>query len=357
MALIHLMLGLPRVGVKPILLATPPKPSYRSLFKRLREKGVKLILSRRRFGGALFWIWLFFAALKSIRDLRINLVHCHGTKEAAVIGLAAKLLRRKIVYTVEGDPILEMAYSPKRYSTLERIVLTSCWRLGLRLADIVVGCSRWMAEHLRKYDVKPRFIHNAIDYERFSTIRMRSEKLRDEILIASIARFEKVKGLDTLIRAAAKVVEENPKVKFILVGGGSMKSELQDLVRSLCLEENVKLLDYTSEVDRILSEASLMVLPSLYEPFGMAAAEALATGLPVIASKTGGLKEIISEGVNGLLFQPGSWRELAEKIISLLRNSEMRGKMVEAARRSAKRFSPEHIASHYVQVYLSALKE
>jgi len=97
MALIHLMLGLSSVGVKPILLTTPPKPSYRNLFKRLREKGVKLIFSRRSFGGALFWIWLFFTAIKTIRNFQIDIVHCHGTKEAVIIGLAAKLLRRRVV--------------------------------------------------------------------------------------------------------------------------------------------------------------------------------------------------------------------------------------------------------------------
>lgn len=213
-----------------------------------------------------------------------------------------------------------------------------------------------MAEHLREYGVKPLFIHNAIDYERFSTIKVRSERAEDEALIVSIARFEKVKGLDTLIKAAARVIGEYPNVKFTLVGGGSMKRELQDLVKNLKLEENVKLLDYTPEVDKILSEASLMILPSIYEPFGMAAAEALAAGLPVIASRTGGLKEIIAEGLNGLLFQPGNWRALAEKIILLLKNSEMRKRMRNAARKSARRFSPEHIALHYTQAYLLALR-
>ena len=354
MALIHLMLGLPSVGVKPILLATPPKPSYRSLFKRLREKGVKLILSRRRFGGALFWIWLFFAALKSIRDFRINVVHCHGTKEAVVIGLAAKLLKRKIVYTVEGDPILEMVYSPKRYSALERIVLTSCWRLGLRLADMVVGCSRWMAEHIKRYHVKASFIHNAIDYERFSSI---SERMEDEdtAMVISVARFERVKGLDILIKAARKVIEEVPNVKFILVGGGSLKDRLQKLARNLKIGHHFLFLEYTPQVDELLSKATVAVLPSIYEPFGMAAAEALTAGKPVVAARTGGLQEIVMNGVNGLLFTPGDPEDLSKKILQILKDKKLRERMAEAARRSAKRFSPDRISRSYVRIYRAIL--
>lgn len=354
MAMIHLMLGLPLVGVKPILVATHPDPSYRKLFERLREKGVKLVLSGRRFKGTLFWIWLFFAVLRNIRKFRVNLVHCHGTKESVVVGLMAKILRRKVVYTVEGDPILEIMFSPRRYTLFERIALTICWRLGLKLADAVVGCSKWMAEHLKKYGVKAFFIHNAIDYERFSSTGLIQGSVENETVV-SIARFEHVKGLDTLIRAAARLIEKYPNMLFILVGGGSLKDELQGLVKALGLEGKVILLDYTPEVDQILARASLVVIPSLYEPFGMAAAEALAAGKTVVASRTGGLREIVIDGLNGLLFTPGDYEDLARKMLKILEDGELRRRLVEAARNSAIRFSPEKISKQYLKLYQTIL--
>ena len=352
MAMAHLMLGLPSVGVEPILLATPPKPSYRSLFRRLREKGVKLVLSRRRFERALFWIWLFFAALKSIRGFRINLVHCHGTKEAAVVGLAARLMGRKVVYTVEGDPIMEIALSPESYGPVERVILHACWRLGLKFANVVVGCSRWMARHLSRYGVKAQYAHNAIDYERFASAADRGASST----IISVARFERVKGLETLVKAAAEVAGSRPDARFLLIGGGSLKNHLKDLAGRLGISDKIRFLDYSPEVDRLLERSAIAVLPSLYEPFGMAAAEALAAGKPVVASMVGGLREIVIDGVNGFLFAPGDYRELADKILKLLEDRDLRKRMGEAARETAKRFKPENIARRYAEIYRGLLK-
>ena len=354
MALMHLMLGLPSRGVKPVLLSTPPAKPYRLLYSRLKAKGVELALSRRGFKGFLYWIWLFFAVIKAIKRFRISIVHCHGTKEAFFAGLAAKLLRRRVVYTVEGDPLLEISLSPERYSLLDRFSLKVFWFLGLRLADVIVGCSRWMAEHVKRYRVRAFFIHNAIDYERFSSISKRM-KNEDTAIVISVARFERAKGLDILIKAARKVIKEAPNVKFILVGGGSLKDKLQKLARRLKIEPYFLFLEYTPQVDELLSKATVAVLPSIYEPFGMAAAEALAAGKPVIVARTGGLQEIVVDGMNGFLFAPGNPEDLAKKILQILKDKKLRKRMAEEARKTAKRFSPERISRSYVRIYRAIL--
>jgi len=356
MALMHLMLGLSSRGVKPVLLSTPPAKPYRLLYSRLKAKGVELALSRRCFKGFLYWIWLFFAVIRAIKRFGISIVHCHGTKEAFFAGLAAKFLRRRIVYTVEGDPLLEISLSPERYSLLDRFSLKVFWFLGLRLADVIVGCSRWMAMHLKRYGIKALHVHNAIDYERFSSVASKPRE-HDTPIIISVARFEKVKGPDTLIRAAAEIVKQKPEATFILVGGGSLKNYLKSLADKFGISENIKLLDYSPAVDKILAESAIAVLPSIYEPFGMAVAEALAAGKPVIASRIGGLKEIIIDGANGFLFTPGDYRGLAERILKLLDNRDLRSRISQAARESAKRFKPENIAGEYLKIYRSLLKE
>lgn len=355
MALMHLMLGLPSKGVKPILLSTPPAKPYVRLYSRLRLKGVNIALSRRVFKGFIFWIWLFFSAIRAIKRFKIDLIHCHGTKEAFFVGLAARLLRRRVVYTVEGDPLLEIHFSPERYTFFDRLSLMFFWSLGIRLADVVVGCSRWMAEHLRSYGIEALYVHNAIDYERLvSAAEQFSE--RSHPVVVSIARFEKVKGLDTLIRAAAEVIKRKPETIFILIGGGPLKIYLSDLADRLGISQNIELLDYIPEIDKILASSTIAILPSVYEPFGMAAAEALAAGKPVIASRTGGLEEIVIDGVNGLLFTPGDHRELGDKILKLLENRGLRSRMAEVSRETAKRFKPENIADRYIEIYRSLLK-
>jgi len=349
----NLMLGLSSKGIEPILLSTPPAKHYRWLYSRLRSRGVRLILSKRAFGGLSFWIWLFIAAINAVKRFGIDLVHCHGTKEAFFVGLAAKLLRRSVIYTVEGDPLLEIRFSPEKYSILDRVSLAFFWLTGLNLADVVVGCSEWMSEHLKNYGVKALHIHNAIDYERFSKL---PPKNGDQIVIVSVARFEKVKGLDTLLRASAEVVKREPSTSYILIGGGSLKNYLEELSDRLGISRNIRILDYSSEVDEILASSTIAVLPSIYEPFGLAAAEALAAGKPVIASRVGGLKEIVFDGVNGFLFTPGDHRELADKILKLLRDRSIRSRMAKSARETAERFEPRRIADQYIRIYRGLLK-
>ncbi|MEM0452792.1 MAG: glycosyltransferase family 4 protein [Nitrososphaerota archaeon] len=353
MAMIHLILGLASIRkVEPILLSTPPRQDYLKLYKRLLEKNVKIVFSRYVFRSSLlYWVWLFFSSLKTIKRFRIDIVHCHGTKEALIVGLAAKLLRRKIVYTVEGDPILEIFYSPQNYSMLDKIILKFSWMLGLRLADVVVGCSNWMANYLKKkYGIEAIGIHNPIDYERFSKIEKHGSN------IVCVARFEKVKGLETLLKAVPKIIEVFPNIKVVLVGGGAEEEFLRKMMEKLSISKNVEFQAFRSDIERVFEDAAIFVLPSIYEPFGMAAAEALASGIPIIVSRTGGLREIVEENVNGFSFNTGDWRELSEKLLLLLRDSRLREEMSRAARTSAKKFSSENIALKYLQTYLFTLK-
>ena len=353
MAVLHLMLGLKDVGIQPVLLSTPPLPRYRFIYRRLVERGVRVVLfGGRPLGGAGYWLTLFFEVLRAIRRLGVDLVHCHGSKEAAVVGLAAKLAGRPVVFTVEGDPLMEVAYAPERYSLSDRLSLAIVWFMGLRLADLVVGCSGWMAEQLTKrYGVEAKAAPNPIDYERFVQ-GGGGERGR----VVTVARYERVKGLDALIRAAAEVLRGAPWARFVLVGEGSLRGWLQRLAERLGVAERIEFTGFREEVEEEVARAEVAALPSLYEPFGMAAAEALAAGKPVVAARTGGLQEIVREGVDGFLFKPGDHRELAEKLVKLLTDEELRKRMAQAAREGARRFSPEEVAKIYRGIYLDALR-
>jgi glycosyltransferase involved in cell wall biosynthesis len=351
MAMFHLMLGLASLGVEPILLSTIPKQEYLRLYQRLRAKNIRIVLSKLSFRGLSYWVWLFFSTIRTIKKHRIDIVHCHGTKEALVVGLAAKLLRRKIVYTVEGDPNLEISISPYNYSLLDKLFLRFSWSIGLKLADRIVGCSNWMAEHLRKYGLEAAGIPNPIDYERFSRVTAQGSN------IVCIARFEKAKNIETLIVAASEVLKRYPEIKLVVVGGGTQEKELRALAEGLSISNNVEFHNFRPDVENVLSDAAVFVLPSIYEPFGMVAAEALAAGLPIIASRVGGLREIVKDGINGFSFNPKDWQDLSKKILLLLENQKLREEMKNKAKESAKDFSPENIALKYLRVYFDVLRK
>lgn len=351
MAMLHLMLGLTSLNIEPILLSTTPRKEYLRLYQRLKEKDVIISLSKFYFKSLSYWVWLFFSSLRVIKKYNIDIVHCHGTKEVLVVGLAAKLLKRKLVYTVEGDPNVEISISPHNYSFLDKLLLKFSWSVGLKLADKIVGCSNWMAEHLKKYNVKAVGIPNPIDYERFSRITAHG------LNIVCIARFEKVKNIEILIMAASEILKKNPDVKLVLVGGGSREKELRALAGKLSISDHVEFQGFRPDIEKILEDGAVFVLPSIYEPFGMVAAEALATGLPIIVSRVGGLKEIVKEGLNGFSFNPRDWHELSRKILLLLEDKKLREEMKNKARESAKEFSPKNVALKYLRVYRDVLRK
>jgi 1,4-alpha-glucan branching enzyme len=206
-----------------------------------------------------------------------------------------------------------------------------------------------MAEHLRRYGLEAAGIPNPIDYEKFSRVTAQGSN------IVCIARFEKAKNIETLIVAASEVLKRHPEIKLVVVGGGSQEKELRALAERLSISNNVEFHNFRPDVENVLSDAAVFVLPSIYEPFGMVAAEALAAGLPIIASRVGGLREIVKDGINGFSFNPKDWQDLSKKILLLLENQKLREEMKNKAKESAKEFSSESIALKYLRNYLDLL--
>ncbi len=352
MAMFHLMLGLPKMRVEPILLSTKPSVKYMRFYRRLREEGVKLVIADRQLRGLAYWFWLFRNSVKQLKESKIPIAHCHGTKEALVVGLAAKITGRKIVYTVEGDPVVEAYYNGE--SLITKMILALLFRLGLKMADLVAGCSNWMASFIKtRYGVDTLGIWNPIDYSRFQRLGWRDV---EKPTVVSVSRLDVVKDVKTLLLAAGEVIKDIPNVRFLVVGDGPLRGKYEKMVEKLGIGENVFFLGFRDDVDKILESASVVVMTSIYEPFGMAAAEAQAAGKPVITAETGGLVEIVENKVTGFYFKAGDWRTLASLIKRLLTDRELRVKMGEAAAKSANRFSPEAIASRYLHAYLKVLR-
>ncbi len=350
LAMLHLMLGLPHTGVKPILITPNPSAIDKNLLNKLKAKKVEVIGENPRVRGALHWMWLFFKTLKTARKQGIHIIHSHGPKEAAVTGVVAKILGIKHVYTVEGDPVLETHLN--KNSLLSRLVNTVLFRLGLQLADEVVGCSQWMAAHLREtHGVKATPIWNPIDHERFSKTEQKPPR---EPTILTTARLDRVKDIETLIKAIANI-DKQSRPNLLVAGDGPLRQSYTQLVKKLGLENNIQFLGHRSDVEKLLAKAHIFILPSIYEPFGMAAAEAMAAGRPVIASNVGGLREIVDHGVNGLLFTPRSHHELAQHITKLLTDKELWTRMSQNAATKSALFKPEEIAEQYKEVYRKCL--
>lgn len=161
----------------------------------------------------------------------------------------------------------------------------------------------------------------------------------DETIVAMIGRLEAVKGPEYFIQAAGLVLKEFPAVRFLLAGDGALREKLEAQAERLGIKDRVVFLGWRDDVTvgarhaaPLLSGIDVLALPSLNEAVGRIILEAACFGVPAVASRTGGVPEIIQDGLTGILVEPGNARELAEGIMLLLRDREKRLEMGQAAK-------------------------
>jgi glycosyltransferase involved in cell wall biosynthesis len=207
---------------------------------------------------------------------------------------------------------------------------------------------------------KIQVIPNGIDFEAIQNIQPRKSLVHPCILF--IGELVKVKGVDLLIQAIPIIKKSFPNIRVLIGGAGPQEEDYNYLVKQLNVEESVEFLGFVSGDDKFsyYKSADLCVFPSTYDPFGIVVLEAMACGKPVIVSKVKDaplpLPFMMEDGKTGLLFESGNIEDLAENVITLLKDKELREKMGEAGRERAKEFAWDKIAEQTIGVYKSILK-
>jgi len=185
---------------------------------------------------------------------------------------------------------------------------------------------------------KVRRIHNGLnipDHEKKSSgIRLKLGIDPDAFLVGAIGRMVKEKGFDWLIKAAAELEAAGfgRKVNYLLVGDGPLKAKLQKMAFDMKLGKKIFFAGFTDDVSGIMKDLDVLAVPSEFEPFGNVVLEGMYAGVPVVASKVGGIKEIISDGQDGLLIEPRDPSAIAKAIQMLMSNKELKGKIAEGGR-------------------------
>lgn len=174
--------------------------------------------------------------------------------------------------------------------------------------------------------------------------------------VITIANLRAEKDHETLIAAAALVAADFPDVTFRIVGDGPRRPELEALVRGRNLQETVIFLGHREDVSQLLAEADVFVLPSRSEAFPNSAIEAMASGLPVVASAVGGLLDLIDDGRTGLLVEPGGPEQFAAAIRRLLADRHQAARLGAAARADViQRYGFDRMVKAFEDLYLAGL--
>lgn len=269
-------------------------------------------------------------------------------------GFQALLLKQefRIPYIVSLRGADVPGYS-ERFSLLY-ILLKPLIRLIWRQAARVVANSQGLRELALRTNRRQRIgvIGNGIDISRFFP-RTESRPQERCIITSGASRVTARKGLEYLIRAIAQLKSAYTQLLLKIMGDGNDRERLEKLVKELALEKHV---EFLGRVPREMTapyyqEASVFVLPSQNEGMSNAMLEALASGLPIIATDTGGSRELVKAGENGFIIKKQSSEDIAEKLRTLLDNPDLINKFGAASRKRAEELSWAKVAQDYVDVY------
>jgi glycosyltransferase involved in cell wall biosynthesis len=210
-------------------------------------------------------------------------------------------------------------------------------------------------------------IQNGINVERFSislspeaeqSLRQALGVEPDSLIILTVARLHPQKGHKYLIEAIPHILRDFPQARFLFVGEGELHEELTRQVKKANLSEYVHFLGVRQDVPQLLAISDLFVLPSLWEGLPNSVLEAMAAGVPVIATNVDGTPEIINDGDVGILVQPADPSELEQAICRLLKDKPLRVSIAKSAReRVERKFSRDANTTAFIGLYQRLLEE
>ena len=277
------------------------------------------------------------------RTHNVRIIHGHGFKSDVTGLVAARLAGCKVITTPHG-------WSPEDRKTAfyERVD-----RMTFRFMDQVCPLSPALEEGLRVYaKAKIRLILNGVDIDELNETVPAVTADTGNFIIGYVGRLVEGKDLGTLLSAIKLLKEKNEKVRLVLIGCGYKGADLERQAYELGIKDNIDFMGFRADAVCFLKTFHFFVLPSLSEGIPRCIMEAMAAGIPVIASDIQGNRQLVSHGDTGLLFTPGDSSDLADKLRHCMRNpGETRAMAVKARQKVEREFSNRRMAAEYAALY------
>ena len=306
---------------------------------RLRARGVKILTLAglvRRVSPVndlvtLFALWRLFC-----RE-RPRIVHTHTSKAGILGRWAARLAGVPVVVHTPHGHVFWGYFGPAR--TRFFILLE---KLSALVTDrLVMLTEQEKLDHLR-VGIAPeeRFvtIHSGVDLAPLAAAKAARSEARRELgipegafAVGTVGRLTAVKGPGVLLEAARTVIERHPRSVFVFLGAGEMLEALQEKAAAMGIESRIRFAGWRPDAARMMSALDCFAFPSINEGMGKALVEAMALEKPVVASRVGGMIDLVDDGVNGFLVPPSDPGELADRILFYLENPETARRMAAKA--------------------------
>jgi N-acetyl-alpha-D-glucosaminyl L-malate synthase BshA len=284
---------------------------------------------------------------------KLDLLHVHyAIPHATTAFLARQMLGSqlplKVITTLHGTDITLVGQESSFYAIT---------KFSIEQSDGVTAVSEFLREEtIRAFGtvncglkVIPNFV-NLEEYNPHVALPRETLAPPDHKLLTHVSNFREVKRVKDVVRIFARVRRQMPAT-LVMVGDGPDRHDAEHEARELGVGGDVRFLGRLDSVAPLLAASDLFLLPSQTESFGLAALEAMGSGAPVVAARVGGLPEVITDGVDGILEPVGSVEAMARRATALLRDPEAHARMREAAISRAAEFSAESVVPQYEQFY------
>ncbi len=291
-----------------------------------------------------------------IRRCKIDIIHSHYALPHAISAILAKDIagnNSKCITTLHGTDITIVGSHPG---------MANITKYAIEKSDAVTTVSDFLTKETEeKFNIaseKIQTIYNFINPAFFNPSFKQEKKNTDKITLLHISNLRAVKSPIDVIKILAKLRQEIPdrEIQLNIIGEGPMKFEMMQYADKLKIHKAVNFVGSRSELGPEIANSDLFILPSKSESFGLVALEAMACGVPVLASRVGGLPEVIRDGVSGALFEFGHIDEAVDKARKIVTDNKYREQLIQNSHRDVHgKFAMEKIIGEYETLYLKAL--
>lgn len=317
----------------------------------------------------LFFLSELFGAIKIIRKEKIDVIHSHWLVPQGLVGAICKkknvishlsTVHAADVFGLERLPFKQMIANFIVKNSNEIIVVSSY--IGERLLGLI------SPELKKDIEKKMTILPMGVDARSFQNTNDKTKvlsksKINSHFKLLFVGRLAQKKGISYLIQAMPQIVSQIKDVNLILCGDGHLRKELEQLVKKMSLEKYVRFTGFVSNEEKIdyLSLADALIVPSIViqsgetEGLPVVILEGLAAGKPIIASDVSGVKDVIKNGYNGFLVEQKNSDQIADKVLELLGDDELRVRFSKNALETAKKYDWDIIGKQYEKIIRSVL--
>lgn len=305
----------------------------------LEKKGIDIVYLNKEVGPSINAI---IKATKIGKAFKPDIIHTHLSSFFYMIPCSI-MNNVKILHTVHSRPIFEAA-------GIRRKILAYFYKKKISTPVAISDLIGKEISEVYKLDSNLiEVVYNPVSIKKFSNQSIEKSNENKTITFINVARFVEPKNHIELIKVFKEVNERNKNTRLLLLGDGPLRNEIENMINELNLESSIELKGNVPNVEYYLATSDVFVLPSTYEGLPLTILEAMAAGLPIIATSVGGVPDIVNS--NGILTEPGDNESLISAMNKLANNKELRCKMGEISIKEVQKYDISKVTLKYEKLY------